>query len=134
MDQFLEVCSKLAEGFVSSVLLFVLTLVIALPLGLLISFCTMSKFAPLSMLSKVLVWVLRGTPLMLQLFVVLYVFLVAQLHRFAANLHIICFQGLGTGHDFNFDGELYDLLSGKKHVNYVKLNKNSALVLYSESL
>jgi len=72
MDQFLEVCSKLAEGFVSSVLLFVLTLVIALPLGLLISFCTMSKFAPLSMLSKVLVWVLRGTPLMLQIFAIFY--------------------------------------------------------------
>ncbi|MBR6680020.1 MAG: amino acid ABC transporter permease, partial [Clostridia bacterium] len=72
MDQFLEVCSRLAEGFVSSVFLFVLTLVIALPLGLLISFCTMSKFAPLRMLSKILVWVLRGTPLMLQIFAIFY--------------------------------------------------------------
>ena len=72
MDQFLEVCSKLAEGFVSSVLLFVLTLVIALPLGLLISFCTMSKFAPLRVLSKIVIWVLRGTPLMLQIFAIFY--------------------------------------------------------------
>ena len=72
MNQFLEVCSRLAEGFVSSVFLFALTLLIALPLGLLISFCTMSKFAPLSMLSKILVWVLRGTPLMLQIFAIFY--------------------------------------------------------------
>ena len=73
MEQFLEVCSRLADGFVSSVFLFTLTLIIAIPLGLLISFCTMSKFAPLSMLSKIIVWVLRGTPLMLQIFAIFYV-------------------------------------------------------------
>ena len=72
MEQFLFVCSRLADGFVSSVFLFVLTLIIAIPLGLLISFCTMSKFAPLSMLSKIIVWVLRGTPLMLQIFAIFY--------------------------------------------------------------
>ena len=72
MEQFLEVCSRLAGGFVSSLFLFALTLVIAIPLGLLISFCTMSKFAPLSMLSKIIVWVLRGTPLMLQIFAIFY--------------------------------------------------------------
>ena len=72
MNQFTEVLSRLSEGFVSSVLLFVLTLVIALPLGLLISFCTMSKFAPLRVLSKIVIWVLRGTPLMLQIFAIFY--------------------------------------------------------------
>ena len=72
MDQFSEVLSRLSEGFVSSVFLFVLTLVIALPLGLLMSFCTMSKFAPLRVLSKLLIWVLRGTPLMLQIFAIFY--------------------------------------------------------------
>ena len=72
MEQFLFVCSRLAEGFVSSVLLFTLTLIIAIPLGLLISFCTMSKFAPLSIFSKIVVWVLRGTPLMLQIFTIFY--------------------------------------------------------------
>ena len=72
MNQFVEVLSRLSEGFVSSVLLFVLTLVIALPLGLLISFCTMSKFAPLRVLSKIVIWVLRGTPLMLQIFAIFY--------------------------------------------------------------
>ena len=73
MEQFFDVCSRLANGFVSSVFLFTLTLIIAIPLGLLISFCTMSKFAPLSMLSKIVVWVLRGTPLMLQIFAIFYV-------------------------------------------------------------
>ena len=72
MEQFIYVCSQLANGFVSSLFLFALTLVFALPLGLLISFCTMSKFAPLSMLSKIIVWILRGTPLMLQIFAIFY--------------------------------------------------------------
>ncbi len=72
MEIFWEVASQLAHGFVTSVLLFSLTLIFALPLGLLISFCTMSKFPPLSILSKVAVWVLRGTPLMLQIFAIFY--------------------------------------------------------------
>ena len=72
MEQFLEVSSKLLLGFSSSVLLFLFTLIIALPLGLLISFCTISKFAPLRVFFKVIVWILRGTPLMLQIFVIFY--------------------------------------------------------------
>lgn len=73
MEVFLEVTSQLVVGFTSSVLLFALTLVFALPLGLLTSFCSMSKFAPLRILTKVIVWILRGTPLMLQIFVIFYV-------------------------------------------------------------
>ena len=69
---FFEVCSTLANGFVTAFLLFFLTLVLALPLGLGMSFCTMSKFKPLSWLFKVIVWVLRGTPLMLQIFAIFY--------------------------------------------------------------
>ena len=72
MEVFLKVSSQLLEGFSISVLLFLLTLIIALPLGLLISFCTMSRFAPLRILFKVIVWILRGTPLMLQLFAIFY--------------------------------------------------------------
>ncbi len=72
MEQFLEVCSSLSTGFITSVFLFALTLIIALPLGLLMSFCTMSKFAPLKISMKVIVWVLRGTPLMLQIFAIFY--------------------------------------------------------------
>ena len=72
MGNFLEVTSQLANGFLLSCILFILTLILALPLGLLISFCTISKFAPLRIFFKVIVWVLRGTPLMLQLFVIFY--------------------------------------------------------------
>ena len=72
MEVFLQVTSKLATGFSLSFFLFALTLILALPLGLLISFCTMSKFAPLRTLFKILVWILRGTPLMLQLFEIFY--------------------------------------------------------------
>ena len=72
MAVFLEVSTLLLKGFSLSCILFILTLIIALPLGLLISFCTMSKFAPLRILFQVIVWILRGTPLMLQLFVIFY--------------------------------------------------------------
>ena len=72
MEVFFEVTSQLLTGFLLSFLLFSLTLIFALPLGLLISFCTMSKFAPLRIFFKVIVWILRGTPLMLQIFVIFY--------------------------------------------------------------
>lgn len=73
MAQFLQVTQKLLEGFSSSLFLFVLTLLLALPLGLLVTFCTTSRFAPLRYVMKLFVWVLRGTPLMLQIFVIFYV-------------------------------------------------------------
>lgn len=73
MVQFIEVTLELLQGFSSSVLLFTLTLLIALPLGLLISFCTLSKFAIVRVPFKFIVWILRGTPLMLQIFTVFYV-------------------------------------------------------------
>ena len=72
MQLFLEVTSNLATGFVTAFLLFLLTLLFALPLGLLMAFCTMSKFAPLRVPMKVIVWILRGTPLMLQIFAIFY--------------------------------------------------------------
>ncbi len=70
--EFLEVTSGLLSGFTTSLLLFLFTLVLALPLGLLMSFGTMSKVAPLRALFKLIVWVLRGTPLMLQIFAIFY--------------------------------------------------------------
>ncbi len=63
---------ELTGGFITSFVLFLLTLVISLPLGLIIAFCTMSRFKPLSYLSKLIVWILRGTPLMLQVFAIFY--------------------------------------------------------------
>ncbi len=63
----------LAEGWLENCTLFALTLVFALPLGLIITFGSMSKFRPLSYLTRTFVWIIRGTPLMLQLMVVFYV-------------------------------------------------------------
>ncbi len=70
---FLSITQSLFEGFGVSCLLFILTLVFALPLGLVVAFGSMSKFKPLSWLVRTFVWIIRGTPLMLQLFVVFYV-------------------------------------------------------------
>lgn len=70
---FWQITSLLLEGFGTTCLLFILTLVFSLPLGLIISFGSMSKFKPLSWLCRTIVWIIRGTPLMLQLFVVFYV-------------------------------------------------------------
>ena len=63
---------SLLNGFGMNCILFVLTLVMSVPLGLIITLGTMSKFVPLKMVMKAFVWVIRGTPLMLQLFVALY--------------------------------------------------------------
>lgn len=73
MQSFLSVTSELLKGFYENIKLFGSTLLFALPLGLIITFCSMSKFKPLKWLSKTFIWIIRGTPLMLQLFVVLYV-------------------------------------------------------------
>ena len=70
--EFLTVTQSLLEGFAVTCLLFVLTLVLAVPLGLLISFCTMSRIKVIKGVFKVIVWVIRGVPLMLQLFMVYY--------------------------------------------------------------
>lgn len=69
---FFEIIGDLAIGFLTTLELFALTLVFALPLGLLVALCTLSKFAPLRIVFKVIVWVVRGTPLMLQLLVIFY--------------------------------------------------------------
>ncbi|MBE7086910.1 MAG: amino acid ABC transporter permease [Clostridiales bacterium] len=67
---FVEILLSLLQGFGNTVLLFTLTLVFALPLGLILSFGSMSKFKPLTLLVKVFIWIIRGTPLMLQILLV----------------------------------------------------------------
>ena len=69
---FWTVTQSLLSGFGTTLETFALTLLFALPLGLIISFGSMSKFIPLKAVSKCLVWVIRGTPLMLQLIVIFY--------------------------------------------------------------
>lgn len=67
------ITTDLLLGFLENCEIFALTLLMAIPLGLVVTFGSMSKFKPLSAIVKVFVWIIRGTPLMLQLFVVLYV-------------------------------------------------------------
>ena len=68
-----EVTLSLLRGLEQTGLIFALTLVLALPLGLVISFGSMSKFKPLAYLTKIFVWIIRGVPLMLQVIIVFYV-------------------------------------------------------------
>ena len=69
---FLQITVKLLEGFTYTLAIFGITLATAIPLGLVVAFGSMSKFKPLSLLSRGLVWVIRGTPLMLQIIVFAY--------------------------------------------------------------
>ena len=70
---FWEVTKSLLIGLEQTCLIFALTLVLALPLGLVISFGSMSKFKPLAYITKIFVWIIRGVPLMLQVIIVFYV-------------------------------------------------------------
>ena len=76
METFFEqlpiVLGALNVGFLQTLKLFVVTLLGALPLGLIISFGSMSKFKPLSAFVKTIVWLFRGSPLMIQLLIVYY--------------------------------------------------------------
>lgn len=69
---FLEVTAQLANGFLTTLLIFGVTLVGAIPLGLLITLGSMSKIPPVKWIFKVFVWIIRGTPLMLQIILVFY--------------------------------------------------------------
>ena len=70
---FLEVTMFLLDGFKISLLIFAVTLICGIPLGLPIAFCSMSKFKLIRNISKVFVWIVRGIPLMLQIFIIYYV-------------------------------------------------------------
>ena len=76
MDQFFEqfpiVIHALNVGFLQTLKLFFVTLLGALPLGLLISFGSQSKLRPVRGLFKILIWIIRGTPLMIQLLIIYY--------------------------------------------------------------
>lgn len=73
MEQFLNVTQQLFKGFGENSFIFIITLLLSLPLGLIVSMGSMSRFKPLKWVTKTFVWIIRGTPLMLQLFVVFYI-------------------------------------------------------------
>jgi len=87
---FWDVTLSLLEGFGGTMKLFVLTLIFALPLGLIISFGSMSRFTPLRWLTQTVVWIVRGSPLLLQILIVYYgpglMFDLPLLPRFTAAL------------------------------------------------
>ena len=87
---FVPVTMQLLAGFWESLKIFVLTLVFSLPLGLVISFGSMSKFSPLRTLVRGFVWIIRGTPLMLQLIIIFYgpglMFDLPSMPRFTATI------------------------------------------------
>ena len=69
---FWSVTQSLLGGLVTTFEIFIYTLIFALPLGLVLAFGSMSKLKPLRYLIQVLVWIIRGTPLMLQLIIIFY--------------------------------------------------------------
>ena len=71
-DQFKIVITALSKGFLNSLKLFGVTLLGAIPLGLIISFGSMSRFKLVSVPVRVIVWIVRGSPLMLQLLIIFY--------------------------------------------------------------
>ena len=72
LQQFPIVFHSLNIGFLQTLRLFGVTLLGAVPLGLIIAFGSMSKFKPLSLITNLFVWVIRGTPLMIQLLIIYY--------------------------------------------------------------
>ncbi|MCI8572930.1 MAG: amino acid ABC transporter permease [Oscillibacter sp.] len=87
---FIPVTLSLLEGMVTTLKLFFLTLLFALPLGLVISFGSMSRFTPLRRLVQTVVWIIRGSPLMIQILIIFYgpglIFGLPLLPRFTAAL------------------------------------------------
>ncbi len=69
---FLPVTLQLLEGFGETLKVFFLTLAFSIPLGLVVCFGSMCKFKPLQWLTRWFIWIIRGTPLMLQLIIVFY--------------------------------------------------------------
>ena len=72
MDYYLSTAKTLLEGVKVTITIFSLTLVLSLPLGLILAFARKSKFKVISKIIGIYTWIVRGTPLLLQLFFVLY--------------------------------------------------------------
>ena len=87
---FSQVTVELLKGFWESLQVFGLTLLFSIPLGLVVCFGSMSKWTPLKGLTRGFVWIIRGTPLMLQLLIIFYgpglMFGLPAMPRFTATL------------------------------------------------
>ena len=87
---FMTVLMQLLGGFSETIKVFILTLVFSIPLGLVVCFGSMSKFSPLRWLTRTFVWIIRGSPLMLQLIIIFYgpglLFNLPAMSRFHATI------------------------------------------------
>ena len=87
---FVPVTTALLTGFWESLKVFLLTLAFSIPLGLVVCFGSMSRFQPLKWLTRGFVWIIRGTPLMLQLIIIFYgpglIFDLPAMPRFTATI------------------------------------------------
>ena len=87
---FIPVTTQLLGGFWETIKVFILTLVFSIPLGLVVCFGSMSKFSPLRYLTRGFVWIIRGSPLMLQLIIIFYgpglLFDLPAMSRFTATI------------------------------------------------
>ena len=87
---FSQVTMELIKGFWESLQVFGLTLLFSIPLGLVVAFGSMSSWKPLKALTRGFVWVIRGTPLMLQLIIIFYgpglMFDLPAMPRFTATI------------------------------------------------
>ncbi len=70
--EFLTITQELLQGFGITCLLFIMTLILAIPLGLLFAFCSMSKISVIKVPTRIFIWIIRGIPLMLFIFVIYY--------------------------------------------------------------
>ena len=90
---FVSILLELLQGFGVTLALFAVTLILSLPLGLVMAFGSMSKFKPLKYFVKGVIWVIRGTPLMLQILLVSFI----PLYLFGImNKDISIFFGIST--------------------------------------
>jgi len=87
---FLPVTLQLLGGFLETLKVFAMTLIFSIPLGLVVCFGSMSRFCPLRWLTRGFVWIIRGTPLMLQLIIIFYgpglMFGLPSMPRFTATI------------------------------------------------
>ncbi len=103
---FIEVTSFLFDGFKISLLIFAVTLLCGAPLGLPIAFCSMSRFKPLRTVSRIFVWIVRGIPLMLQIFIIYYVPSLVFGLEIWKNLDL----AFTTGRELSFAGRVFAVM------------------------
>ena len=72
MTSFAEVTLQLLKGFGTTCMIFFVTLILAIPVGIIVTLGSTCRFKPLSLVVKGIVWIVRGTPLMLQIIAIFY--------------------------------------------------------------